>query len=72
MAGELVNSLDLNNFETNGTLSQIFSSLHFELYWVGIDNKPRDLLGFVAPTTIRAMVAYKDLFRIDPAFGSLK
>ena len=129
MAGELVNSSDVNNFETNGTLSQIFSKGNLNLkavvvsgednqnvinklgkYVLGVKwlsasdlisiemysqavidellntdsldtviltlrtildivNKPHDLLGLVTPITIRAMVAYRDLFRIDPALG---
>ena len=34
-----------------------------------IINKPHDILGLVSPITIRAMVAYRDLFRIEPALG---
>ena len=36
---------------------------------LGIVNKPHDLLGLVSPITIRAMVGYRDLFRIEPALG---
>ena len=127
MAGELINSSDSNNFQTNGTLSQILSKgnlnlkaivisgeddvnvinklgkyvlgvkwdptgdlISIEMYSLaiidellntdsletvvltlrtilGIVNKPHDILGLVAPITIRAMVAYRDLFRIEPA-----
>ena len=34
---------------------------------LGIINKPHDILGLVSPITIRAMAAYRDLFRLDPA-----
>ena len=34
-----------------------------------IINKPHDVLGLVSPITIQAMVAYRDLFRIEPTLG---
>ena len=34
-----------------------------------IINKPHDILGLVSPVTILAMVAYRKLFRIEPALG---
>ena len=34
-----------------------------------IINKPHDILGLLTPVTIKAMVAYRDLFRIEPALG---
>ena len=34
-----------------------------------IINKPHDVLGLVSPITIQAMVAYRDLFRIEPPLG---
>ena len=36
---------------------------------LGIVNRPHDVLGLISPITIRAMVAYRDLFRLDPAPG---
>ena len=36
---------------------------------LGIINRPHDILGLVMPVTIRAMVAYRDLFRLEPAPG---
>ena len=33
---------------------------------LAIINRPHDLLGLIMPITIRLMVAYRDLFRIDP------
>ena len=36
---------------------------------LGIINRPHDILGLVMPITIRAMVAYRDLFRLEPAPG---
>ena len=32
---------------------------------LGIINKPHDLLGLISPITIRLMVAYRDLFRVE-------
>ena len=31
-----------------------------------IINKPHDILGLVSPITIQAMIAYRDLFKLDP------
>ena len=33
---------------------------------LSIINKPHDVLGLISPITIRAMVAYRDLFRLEP------
>ena len=33
---------------------------------LGIINKPHDVLGLISPITIRAMVAYRDLFKLEP------
>lgn len=35
---------------------------------LGIINKPHDLLGLVAPITIRAMIRYRDLFDLETPF----
>ena len=34
-----------------------------------IISKPHDILGLLTPITIRVMVAYRDLFRIEPTLG---
>ena len=36
---------------------------------LGIINKPHDILGLIMPITIRAMAAYRDLFRLESAPG---
>ena len=61
------------NLRQNDTLAKIFNASDItdvsitKRILLGIINKPHDLLGLLSPITIRLMVAYRDLFRIEPA-----
>ena len=61
--------------ESSSVLDKIISAANIEevsltmRIILKIINKPHDVLGLISPITIRAMVAYRDLFRIEPTLG---
>ena len=56
----------LRDILTTDNVSLVILTLRILL---GIINKPHDLLGLATPIIIRAMVAYRDLFRLEPTPG---